>query len=177
MLLGVLALGCSSEDSKESYAFRNSTQFNVIVSPANNLLDGSPDFDFLVPAGQTKTYKSEHMYSVFDVSSNETDLNFAYKINGSTRDIYSFRKMVEYKITGNVPSANVTFATSNGGTSQGNVSLPHTIAYDYFANDFKYISAQSNHSASRIKVEIHYMDRLVASDECAGDFCIATSSH
>lgn len=177
ILLALVAIGCGSDDSNESYKFRNPTSFNVQVSPADNLLDGAPDFIFDVPAGTTKTYSSEHLYGVFDVNSNETDRNFSYSLQGNERVIYSYGKMVEYKITGNVPSASITYSTPGGGTGQANVSLPYTLSYDYFGSDFRYISAQSNHTFSNITVEIYYMDNLVASDQCGGDYCIATATY
>ena len=51
LLLVFLAFSCSSgDDEKESYTFRNSTEFEVIVSANDQFLDGSQDFDFVIGA-------------------------------------------------------------------------------------------------------------------------------
>ena len=179
LLLSYLILfsACSSEDEQNSYTFRNSTNVDVIVKPFENLLDGAPMFYFEIPAGETKTYKTDYQYSIFDIDSDVSNLNFSYNFQGDTRVIYGFQKKVMYKITGTSNSANLTYVNSSGNTIQTTVSVPHTIGFDSFSGNFKYISAQSNNSSGSIRVEYFYEDSLVDSGFCESAYCIATASN
>lgn len=177
ILILIVMTSCSKEEDKNNYEFRNSTSFGVVVSPYENLLDGAPNFAFNVNANETKTYSSEYMYSIFKITSNATNKNFSYKFSGNTRVIYSFEKMVLYKITGTASSADITYRSSSGNTIQSTVTLPYSIGYDYFASDFKYISAQNNTNTGSVKVELYYEDNLLSSDICSGNYCIATASN
>jgi hypothetical protein len=170
-------IGCSSDDNKESYLFRNGTNFTVKIKPYENLLDGNPDFEFILMPKETKAYQSDYIYSIFKVNSSETERNFSYKFQGDTRVIYDFSKMVEYRVTGSAASANITYTGSNGSTYQSNVSIPHTIGFDYFANDFKYISAQNNTNTGYVKVELYVEDILNSSQTCSSAYCISTASN
>lgn len=167
--------GCSKDDPKEYYSFENRTNYKVKVKPIAKLLDGAPDFEFIINANESKTYESEYMYGIFEVTSTETTRNFDYKFSGDTRVIYSFGKMVEYKITGTAKSVDLTYSSSKGSTVQKTVNLPYTVSFDYFSNDFKYISAQNNTNIGSVKVELYIMDGLVSNNTCASAYCIATA--
>ena len=169
---------CESDDNNSNdYTFRNPTQFDVIVKPNLELSQpNAPDFDFPVNAGETRTYKSDFIYGIFEINSNNTQRNFIYDLIGDTRVIYSFENKVEYKIFGTATSADLTFSTPSGGT-ETTVSLPHNIEYDSFADGFLYISAQNNDEFGTINVEVYFEDSLKSSDFCSGSFCIATADY
>jgi hypothetical protein len=175
--LTLLTISCTGDDSKSnSYTFRNSTSFEVIVSSNEDFLDGAPNFNFPIPAGETGTYKSENRYFLFEIKSNESDKIFNYEFQGDTRVIYNFNDKVLYKILGNATSADITYSTPQGGTGQGTVSLPYNLRFDSFPDSFYYISAQNNNEFGNITVEIYYEDNKRATDFCSGSFCIATAS-
>lgn len=170
---------CENDDiSSNDYTFRNPTEFDVIVKPNLELSQpNAPDFDFPVNAGETRTYKSDFIYGIFEINSNNTQRNFFYDLIGDTRVIYSFENKVEYRIYGTASSADLTYSTPSGGTGQTTVSLPHTIEYDSFEDGFLYISAQNNDEFGTINVEVYFEDNLKSSDSCSGSFCIATTDY
>lgn len=177
LILSFLFTSCSKDDDKKNYTFRNSTNVDVIVRPFENLLDGAPMFNFEVPAGETRTYETDYDYSIFDLYSNTSNLNFSYKYDGDVRVIYGFQYKVAYKITGTSNSADITYVSSNGNTVQQTVSVPHTKGFASFGSDFKYISAQNNNDSGSIKVEYFYEDVLKSYDFCNSGYCIATASN
>ena len=170
-------IGCSSDDSnnQQTYKFRNSTDYEVIVKPFKNLLDGAPDFVFTIPKGESKTYTSDYTYSIFDVTSKETEKLFDYNFSGDVRIISLLVPAVIYKITGTATSADLTYKTPSGTTQQKTVNLPYEIEYSYYTDDFKYISAQSNSSSGSVRVELYIKNSLVTTGFCNDGFCIATA--
>jgi hypothetical protein len=178
LFIGILIFGCSADkDIQENYMFRNNTDYEVTVKPFKNLLDGAPDFAFTIPKRESKTYTSDYMYSAFDVSSTETTKLFDYDYEGDVRVISLLVPAVKYKITGTVSSVDLTFSTPSGGTQQKTVSLPHEIEYSYFADNFKYISAQSNSSSGSVRVELYIKNILVDTGFCNIGYCIATANN
>lgn len=173
-----LMFGCSSDsDNQQTYQFRNATDYKVTVKPFKNLLDGAPDFEFTIAKGESKTYKSDYMYSIFDVSSVETTKLFDYNFEGDVRVINLLVPAVRYKITGTATSADLTYKTPNGTTQQKTVNLPFEIEYSYYTDDFKYISAQSNSSSGSVRVELFIKNSLVDTGFCDGGYCIATANN
>ena len=178
ILFSIFAFGCSNDsENLENYMFRNSTDYKVTVRPFKNLLDGAPDFEFTIPKGESKTYTSEYKYSIFDISSAETNQLFDYNFNGDVRVISILIPAVTYKITGSAGSVDLTYSTPSGGTEQRTVSLPYEITYSYFTNDFKYISAQSNSSSGSVRVELFIKNSLVDTGFCTSGYCIATAKN
>jgi hypothetical protein len=176
ILLSILFNCSSNDDDSQRYTFRNSTEFEVIVSPVDQFLDGSPDFDLIIGAGETKTYTSDYMYSLFDITSNNTSNSFNYTFQNGTRVIYDFQYKVLYRITGTATSADLTYNSPSGDTGQITSSIPRDLGFSSFQDDFLYISAQNNNETGSISVEIFYEDNLKASDGCGGSFCIAEAS-
>jgi hypothetical protein len=170
---------CIDDDLlSNDYTFSNPTIYDVKVKPNLELSQpDAPDFELNVNAGETKTYKSDFIYGIFEITSNTTDRNFFYDFEGNSNVIYSFEHKVEYKIYGTANSADLTYSTPSGGTGQRTVSLPYSIEYDSFGDSFLYISAQKNDEFGTINVEIYYEDNLRSSDSCSGIFCIATADY
>ena len=181
LFLAVFILSsCSKDDSEYSHIFRNTTSFTVVVTPHPDGSLGeseSPFFQFQVPPGETKTFSTDGFYALFEVQSNESDLNFNYKLSGDTNVIYAYEHKVLYVIKGTARSADITYNRPNGATGQTTVTLPSKIAYDEFGDSFLYISAQNNGESGGIEVEIYYEDELKSSDRCGGAYCIATASN
>lgn len=178
LFISISILGCSSDgDNQESYEFKNSTDYGVTVKPFKNLLNGAPDFEFTIPKGESKTYTSDYIYSIFDVSSNETNKLFDYNYEGDVRVISLLVPAVKYKITGTVNSVDITFSTPSGGTQQKTVNLPFEIEYPYFTDSFKYISAQSNSNTGSVRVELFIKNSLVDTGFCNSEYCIATANN
>lgn len=178
LIISISVLGCSNDDNnQENYQFRNSTEFEVTVKPFKNLLDGAPDFEFTIKKGESKTYTSDYMYSIFDVSSKETSKLFDYKFDGDVRVISLLVPAVRYKITGTATSVDLTYKTSSGTTQQKTVNLPFEIEYPYYTGDFKYISAQNNSSSGSVRVELFIKESLVDTGFCNSEYCIATANN
>jgi hypothetical protein len=175
LLIAIFSIfGCSKEDEKESYTFKNNTDYNVIVSPFENLLDGAPMFHLPINAHETKTYQSDYKYSIFDIKSSETTRSFTYDFLEDIR-VINFTKIVEYRISGTATSVDLTYTDSTGSTRQKTVSLPYSLKFDYSASSFKYISAQNNSATGTVRVEIFIGDSFISSGFCSSAYCIATT--
>ena len=85
---------------------------------------------------------------------------------------------VSYRVTCDAGTVDITYATSDGGTSQAiEVSTP----WNYFLlhpknGDFVYISAQNNQDHGSVTVEIRMGDRVYRTETSTGAYCIATAS-
>ncbi len=168
----LLFFSCTKNDYLYSEVFQNETDYDVIVTNR----EGSPDFTLEVPAHSTKTFNTNDLYGLFTITSNQTDLNFNYNLEDGVNHIFCYEYMVLYKVYGTVESADITLNNSEGKIHQGTYYLPCEFGFDYFKDDFKYISAQSNGYGS-LTVEYYKYDVLIDSDQCNGNFCIATASN
>lgn len=84
---------------------------------------------------------------------------------------------VLYRVTGTATRADLTFASSGGGTSQqSNVALPWTTSIAAHDGDFLYISAQNDGQTGCVHVEILSGSKTLNDAQSCGAFVIATAS-
>lgn len=96
---------------------------------------------------------------------------------GSSPNKPSQYAKVEYNVTGSASRASMTYATSNGGTSQqGDRTLPWSFSTTMSAGEFVYLSAQNSGQSGCVNVEIRVRSQYYKSTQSCGAFVIATVS-
>ena len=87
---------------------------------------------------------------------------------------------VSYSVSANLfgpTSASITYATSDGGTSQATVNLPFSTSISAKSGDFLYISAQgATNATAGLSTSISIDGHTFKFNSSTGAFSIATSS-
>ncbi|OJJ20209.1 hypothetical protein BKI52_17215 [marine bacterium AO1-C] len=96
---------------------------------------------------------------------------------GTYYKIVAYKDKLRYEVSGTASTVDITYRDYSGSTVQfTDVSLPHTITYDFVTSDFAYISAQNNGESGTVSVKVYYEDRFKDGATSAGAFVIATAS-
>jgi hypothetical protein len=85
-------------------------------------------------------------------------------------------RVVIYKIAGTTSRADYTIENSQGGTEQGEVSVPWTKTFTFRRGDFVYLSAQNQRDSGTIKCEIWVDGKLFKNSSSSGGYMIASCS-
>lgn len=180
ILFSIILFSCSKdENNNQSYTFQNNTDYEVILSPSDitfEIEEEIPDFELIIPPNETKTYKSEFEYVLFDVFSFDSELFFRCNLSNDKYVITSYEYAVKYLIQSTANSASITYNDANGNTVQKTISLPKEIEFGYFYEDFLYISAQNETDFGSIEVFIYYFGTLLDRGACSSNYCIAEAS-
>lgn len=180
LIVALILTSCSKEDySKFNYTFYNSTEFDLIIVANEEISSGNTDFSYSIKSKETITFSLSGFYGLFNfIPSTPTERVFDYKFN-SYEDldytIISYEYEIKYMVSGTTNKASITYNTSSGGTGQSTRTLPYSIRYKNFNDDWVYLSAQSEDGMGTVKVEIFVEDKLKYSDQASG-FGIATAS-
>lgn len=90
---------------------------------------------------------------------------------------FSASHSVTYKVTGNTPSASLTFNNAGGDSQQiSNAALPWSQTFTMSSGAFMYISAQNNHDAGDIQVEIDVDGTARKQSQSQGAYAVADTS-
>lgn len=84
--------------------------------------------------------------------------------------------LVTYRVSGTVERVDVTYATADGTEQRADEDVPWSTFTSGESGQFVYVSAQNQDDTNAtVRVEIEWLDRIVASASSTGPFTIATA--